>query len=343
MIIIALLLFITLPGLTRESAAAESLAVSSPDGNVTVSFELKELPRPYLAGTRAYYRITYKGTSILTDSPLGLDFVGARSLDQDFEVVATDRQSHRSTWEHRFGTRRTVPDNYNELTVSLRERSAPGRRVDLIFRAYDEGAAFRYVLPKQAALERFALASEDTGFYFARDVFVHALNMGRFNTHNEAEFTRISLNEIKPSSIINVPLLVEIPGGPWAALLEADLTNYAGLYVSGVPGVANALVSRLSRPPRKESVARDLPWPDYQLTEQPVTGITPQATPWRVVMTGQTAGRLIETNYLILNLSPPSAIADTSWITPGKAAWDWWSGSYAERRAVHAGHEHGRR
>lgn len=329
-IIIALLVLIALPRLAHESGAAESLAVSSPDGNVIVSLALKVLPRPYLGGTRAYYRVTYKGTLLLTDSPLGLDFLGAVPLDQDFEVVATDRQSYRSTWDNRFGTRRTVPDNYNEMTVSLRERRAAGRRVDLVFRAYDEGAAFRYVLPKQTALEKFALASEDTGFYFARDVSVHALNMGRVNTHNEAEFTRIDINEIKPSSIINLPLLVEIPGGPWVALLEADLTNYAGMYLAGVTGMANALVSRLSRPPRKESVARDLRWREYQVTEQPVTGTTPQATPWRVVMVAPTAGGLIESNYLILNLSAPLALADTSWIKPGKAAWDWWSGSYAE-------------
>ncbi len=63
--------------------------------------------------------------------------------------------------------------------------------------------------------------------------------------------------------------------------------------------------------------------------EQAVVGTTPKATPWRVVMVAPTPGRLIETNYLVLDLSAPCAIADTSWIKPGKAAWDWWSGSYA--------------
>ncbi len=213
----------------------------------------------------------------------------------------------------------------------MQERRASGRRLDLVFRAYNEGVAFRYVVPKQDAIQTFALASEDTGFYFASDVSAYALNMGRVNTHNEAEFTRVGLSEIKPSSIINVPLLVEVPSGPWVALLEADLTDYAGMYVRGVPGVANALVTTLSRPPRKEAVARNLVWSEYQATEQPVTGTAPKATPWRVVMMGPTPGSLIEANYLILNLNPPSALADTSWITPGKAVWDWWSGSYAER------------
>jgi hypothetical protein len=63
---------------------------------------------------------------ILGDSPLGLDFLGASPLDHDFEIAGTDRQKHDSTWEDHFGARRTIPDKYHQLTVSLRERHAPG-------------------------------------------------------------------------------------------------------------------------------------------------------------------------------------------------------------------------
>lgn len=302
---------------TGKNAGGGTFAVSSPDGNLTIALSLEAKSQPYLPGERAYYRLIYKGSAVLNDSPLGLDFLGASPLDQDFEVVAADRKTNDSTWENPFGARRTVPDHYNELTVSLRERRAPGRRVDLIFRAYDEGAAFRYVLPKQEAIGEFTLAAENTGFYFAGEASAFALNMGRFNTHNEGEYPRIKLNDIKPVSIINLPLLVEMPGGgPWVALLEADLTDYAGMYVGGVPGIPNALAAKLSTPPGRKA-------------EQPVIGTTPKATPWRVLMVAPMPGRLIETNYLVLNLSRPCAMPDTSWIKPGKAAWDWWSGSYA--------------
>jgi alpha-glucosidase len=319
-----------------KSPSGGPFAVSSPDGNLTITLSLEAKPQPYLPGERAYYRVTYKGAAVLNDSPLGLDFLGASPLDQDFEVVSTDRKSNNSTWENPFGARRTVPDHYNEMIMSLREKKVPGRRVDLIFRAYDEGVAFRYVLPKQEALGEFTLAAENTGFYFAGATApatergagrgavgfpagpsAFALNMGRFNTENEGAYLRTALREIKPTSIINLPLLVEMPGsGPWVALLEADLTDYAGMYVGGVPGIPNALTAKLSTPPSRKA-------------EQAVVGTTPKATPWRILMVAPTPGRLIETNYLVLNLSAPCAISDTSWIKPGKAAWDWWSGSYA--------------
>jgi alpha-glucosidase len=300
----------------HSARAADDLTVASPDGKVAISFALKSNPQPYLPGVRAYYRVSYKGVLVLTDSPLGLDFEGAPPLDHDFEITGTDRHSRDETWTNRLGALREVPDHYNQLRISLREKQAPGRQVDVIFRAYNEGAAFRYYLPQQSALEKFTLMAENTGFYFARDASAFVLNKGRFNTDNEGEYRRTNLNMIKPASIINLPLLVEVPGGPWVALLEADLTDYAGMYVGGVPGFTHALVSKLS------------PGPDR--TDQVVIGSTPKATPWRVLLISDRPGALIESNYLILDLSAPSAIGDTSWIVPGKAAWDWWSGDLAK-------------
>ena len=300
----------------HSACAAVGLAVASPDGKVVISFALKALPQPYLPGVRAYYQVSYGGVPVLTDSPLGLDFEGAAPLDHDFEISGTDRHSHNGTWTNPFGVLREVPDHYNQLRVSLREKESPGRQMDLIFRAYNEGAAFRYFLPQQSGMEHFTLMAENTGFYFARNASAFALNMGRFNTSNEGEYRRTPLNTIKPQSIINLPLLVQIPGGPWTAILEADLTDYAGMYLGGVAGFENALVSKLS--------------PTRDRMDQVVTGSTPKPTPWRVLLINNRAGGLIETDYLVLDLSAPAAIGDTSWVVPGKAAWDWWSGDYAE-------------
>jgi alpha-glucosidase len=314
--LVALIVLVAWVCLPVPAAADEPQTLKSPDGRLVVEVALKSNPQPYALGDRVYYRVNFNGVPVLNDSPLGLDFLGADPLDQDLVVTAVTRQEHNSTWENAFGPKRLVPDHYNEMTVSLRERRVPGRRLDIVFRAFNEGLAFRYSLPAQDALDKFTLASENTGFYFAADASAFALNMGRFNTHNEGEYLRTPLKAIKPAAIINLPLLVEIPGGPWAALLEADLTDYAGLYLGGVPGIPNALVSKLSPAPDRKA-------------EEIVVGTTPKATPWRVLLLSPTPGGLIESNYLLLNLNPPCALSDTSWIKPGRAAWDWWSGSYA--------------
>ncbi len=302
--------------LAINGLAATSLSVTSPDGNLSLTFELKSNPQPYLPGERAYYRVSYKGNSILDDSPLGLDLKGQPALDHGFEIIGTHRASQDTTWTNRFGAVRSVRDHYNQLTVSLRERQAPRRRLDLIFRAYNSGVAFRYFLPRQEALGKFIVSSENTGFYFPGNPSAFAIDLGSYNTAYEGEFNKITLDQIQPASIIGIPLLVHIPQGPWVAILEADLDDYAGMFLGGVRGIPDALMTKLS------------PLPGH--SDEAVIASTPKATAWDVLMVNSTPGGLIQSDDLILNLNPPCALADTSWIKPGKAAWDWWSGDYAE-------------
>src|ERR1035437_1564254 len=107
--------------------ASGPLIVTSPDGNIEISLQLKANSQPYLPGERAYYRVSYKGQQVLGDSPLGLDFKDAKALDQDFAFVGSHLQSQESTWDNPLGAKRKVPDHYNQLTVSLRELKIEAR------------------------------------------------------------------------------------------------------------------------------------------------------------------------------------------------------------------------
>jgi alpha-glucosidase len=334
--------------------AADSFTLTSPDGSNTAVVALKSLGQPYPPGPRLYYRVLKNGQLVLADSPLGLDFKGASALDRDFEVVGSKTDSRDSTWDFAFGARSRNRDHYHQITVSLRERAGARRRMDVIFRAYNEGVAFRYVLPEQDGLKDFVLSSENTEFHFARDASAFAIDLGGYATAYESEYPRISLSDIKPTSIIGLPLLVQLSGGPWVALLEADLRNYGGMYVGAVPHVPNGLAAKISRIPDFDPLVlggysgtivteRDLDLsiaksaetirmnPERTLvrSDELVVGKPPFATPWRVVMMHDRPGGLIENNHLILSLSSPSVIADTSWIQPGKSAWNWWSGGLA--------------
>ncbi len=303
------------PALAQSATSPTTHTVTSPNGELGVTVALKSLPAPYASGSRPYYSVRFEGQPLLADSPLGLEFDGASALDHDFIVTDVTNDSHDSTWEDPINDNRTVRDHYNQLTVHLKESAAPERRLDLIFRAYDAGIAFRYALPQQSALGQFILSSEDTGFYFARRGAAYALNLGSFTTPYEDEFTKVPLTGIEPDAIVGLPLLVEVHGGPWVALTEADLEDYAGLYVAGARDVPNGLATKLA--PREDH------------PNQAVIGSTPKVTPWRVIMVSREPGGLIESHDLVLNLNPPNALADTSWIQPGKTAWDWWSGDYA--------------
>jgi alpha-glucosidase len=322
-IIFALLLLADSLGL----AASAPLTVTSPDGNVVVSVQVKANPQPYLPGDRLYYRIDYHGAAILRDSPLGLDFIGQPPLDHDFQVMSSARASHDSTWNDAFGARRVVPDHYNQLSVSLQETESLHRRLDVIFRAYNEGIAFRYSLPRQDNLAKFVLSSENTGFYFARHATAFESTSNRILNAYETQFFPVDVNEVKPTAMAVLPMLVQLSGGPWFAILEADLHDYAGMYLGGVLGVPNSLVSKLAPLPDEfyEQQFKLI----YFNAAQAVRGATPASSPWRVVLVSPQPGELIEHDYLVKDLNPPCALPDISWIHPGKAAWSWWSGDYA--------------
>jgi len=76
-----------------------------------------------------------------------------------------------------YGERNTIPDNYHEARISL--AGADGRRLQIVIRAYNEGAALRYVLPEQTALKDFVITSENTEFHLpdgTRSWETHALS-----------------------------------------------------------------------------------------------------------------------------------------------------------------------
>lgn len=307
--------------------SSEALTVTSPDGSILVSFQIKANPQPYLPEERAYYRVAYRGTSVLRDSPLGLDFMGSTALDRSFEILESRRTSIDDSWDNPFGAERKVSDHYNELQVFLQERQAPHRRLHVCFRVFNEGLAFRYFLPEQAELKNFILSSENTGFYFAGAARAYQSTSSRNLNAYETQFREVDVNEIKPTAMSVMPMLIHLSHGPWMAILEADLDDYAGAYLGGVLGVPNALVTRLS--PRPDRFYESQWHMTYFTTDEAVIGSTPKASPWRVILINDKPGGLIESSSLILNLNPPSRISDESWIEPGKSAWADWSNNFA--------------
>jgi len=288
--------------------------LGSPDGQIVLRAGVKEHLEPYPAGSRPYFSVEYRGRDLLLDSPLGLDFRDAPPLARGLLVEGQTTRSIDETWQTVAGKSREVRDRCNEMRMRLRETQPPGRRLDLVFRAYDDGVAFRYEIPEQPGIGEFRLAAERTELHFAGDHTAWAADYGSFTTSQEKEFERTTLDAIQPSSVVGLPLLVQAGDAAWVAVTEADLRDWAGLYLAGHGTSPHTLVSRLSPRPDEPGTA--------------VRGRAPRRSPWRVLMIADHPGRLIESN-LVLNLSQPLALADTSWIEPGRSAWDrWWSGDY---------------
>ncbi len=294
-------------------AAQTEPAVSSPNGQLKISFSI--------AGNgsergQLLYDVTYRGKPVLKQSPLELDIQNQSPLGTNAEIVsATPVSSVDDTYTVPAGKSNPVRNRYNAITVELRDTAQFSRKFSIEARAYDDGVAFRYAIPEQSAIRVLRLTAERTQFQFSKEPTTYPLILQSFRTPYEDQYHVLPLSNIHPAWLVGMPLLAEVHGVAWVAITEADIENYAGMYLQRDEHNENALVARLS--PRVDE-------PGLSVINE-----TPMHSPWRVIMVADNPGRLIESN-LVINLNPPCAIADTSWIKPGKAAWDWWSGSYAE-------------
>ena len=298
-----LLFIVLLMGtLPVAGVSAGALQLASPDGAVHIVFRL-------IAGQAPTYSVTFRGKPVVEDSPLSLEFRQGGTWGAGQKITAVHRGRYDATYSLVAGKSSQARDHYNQMIVALRETAAPHRKIELHFRAYNDGAAFRYFIPDQDLLRKFEILSERSEFRFPADYTCWAAQDGSFTTAQEQEFDRISLDRIQPGAIVGMPLTISLGGTTTVALTEANLRDYAGMYLEGVAGHPHTVVTRLSPLPDGNGVA--------------VRARAPHNTPWRVLMLGAKPGDLIESN-IVLNLSDPCALSDTSWIVPGKTVFPWW-------------------
>ena len=261
------------------------------------------------------------GQAVLAESRLGLKFKDGVTLGANARLAKVERNQSDSTWENKFGKRRTVRDHHHELRALFVEES--GRPFEIVVRAFDDGIGFRYVLPAapSAATQDFVLEEEQTQFSFPENYPCYAGKNENTGTDRnpigyvgsqESEYKPMRLGDLPTDQVRMLPLLVKTPAA-WVAITESDLYDWAGMWVNRAAAAGNTAAVTLA--------ARLSPRPDGQGL---VKSAFPRHSPWRTLLIARQPGRLIESD-LVLNLASPSVLADTSWIKPGIASWDWWS------------------
>jgi len=178
------------------STQGQSYGVASPGGKVKISVEVKENNTKHPGERRLCWSVTFKGMPVLVDSTFELKFMDMTPLGKDLSVKKSGTQAIRETWQRVWGKRKNVVDAANELQLDLEETGIPRRKITLLFRAYDDGAAFRYLLPDQAGISEFRLAAEESEFAFAGIPRVWAADYGGFVSHQESEFVETAINDL---------------------------------------------------------------------------------------------------------------------------------------------------
>ena len=285
--------------------------VSSPDGNVELSFNLKD-------GHIPVYSLDYKGKPVVGESHLGFKLQGSGMYDW-FEISKTETREIDETWNPVWGEESQIRNHCNEMTVTLRQTSS-NRFMKICFRVFDDGMGLRYEFPDQKSMAYFVITDELTEFAMTGDHTAWWIP-GDYDTQ-EYDYTRSRLSEIRgllSSAIcdnlsqtifsetgVQTSLQMKTDDGIYINLHEAALVNYPAMHLL-LDDKNMVFKAHLTPDPNG----------DLAYMQSPCT------TPWRTVIVSDDA-RDILASRITLNLNEPCKIEDTSWIKPCKYMGVWW-------------------
>ncbi len=286
--------------------------LQSPSKNLSFNFKLSDDGKPT-------YSISYKNKTIISDSFLGFEIKNSDPLLSGFSIINQETKFVNESWKPVLGEQSIIQNKFNQTTFKLFQKSS-NRKMNIIFKIYDEGVAFRYEFPKQENLNYFIISDEKTQFnvtgnhkafwipgdfdsneYSYSETLLSDINIEKLDLNNG-----IGMKSISGKFTVQSPLLMKSVDGIYLTIFEAAVVNYPVMHLDLIPN-------------------------EYKLSSHLVPNAigdkaylqTPAVSPWRTIMVSDDA-RDIVSSKMILNLNEPSKIEDTSWIKPMKYVGIWW-------------------
>ncbi len=288
------------------TAQARDFSLSSPSGDIKAKVSVS---------SRIYWSVEYKGEQILEDSQISMTLADGTVLGEGYLRPKAFRHGENNVLTDLVPTKnRQIADKYNELRLRF------GKDWSVVFRAYDNGVAYRFETFFDGRVE---IKDEVSEWNFVSDNEVYWVGEKNpdYITHCEANFQQMPLSKVGTDTYSYLPLSFKTPLRTRVVITEADLFDYPNLFLrsSGekslaaeFPHVIDKYVMRTDR--------------DVTITGLADVIARTEGTrtfPWRILTIG-TDRDLIE-NTLPWQLSSKEVPGDYSWLKPGKISWEWWA------------------
>lgn len=302
------------------TAQAQDYQLTSPDGKLNIGV--------YTDGA-LQWSVSHDGTQVLLPSDIALEGVEtspsgkAVSFGPGVKVRKAARQSVSTSFATPFYKKAEVKDEYNALTLKCRD----GFSVE--FRAYDDGAAYRLVSERR---KPFIVLEETADFNFAQPgrAFIPYVNDNRNGERYcfsfESYYDEVPLSEMIADSLAITPLLVEVADGKKAVVMDAGVEDYPGMFLTINQQTRRGVQAAFAPLPTETFIGghNRLNLIPSERAEHIACIDGPRTLPWRAVLVSTQDTQLAD-NDMAQRLAPACRIDDTSWIKPGKVAWDWWN------------------
>jgi len=307
------LLFMVLFGLTIARAQKwKAYTLSSPDNKIQLGVSVGDAIR---------WWVSHRGEPVLVPSKVSLHLNTGEVLGTSVNVISSKVQSINETINAVAYKKDKIENKCNQLTLVCKGDYG------IIFRVYNDGAAYRFFTKRQGNL---VIQSEQAEFDFGKDYtafipYTSDLRGGeKYSCSFEEFYTETDLSKFNRDTLGYLPLLVELDHDKKAVLFEADVQDYPAMFVhkSGLYGIGGTFA-----PYPLEETLGGFNRINYMVKKRADYIAKVNGTrnfPWRVLVISEQDKDLLN-NDMVQKLSEPNKIQNTTWIKPGKVAWDWWN------------------
>lgn len=304
-----LLTFTLSPEINSQSRNTSMASIFSPDGRIELRLGWKG---------QITYSLYYNSKMIISPSPISMTINDNVVLGKNPVL----ENAYRSKFNEKIlppvkEKRAVIIDNYNQIDLKFRGNFG------LLFRVYNDGVAYRFYTGYRVPIK---VKAEEVTFNFPDNYSAYLGLIKGFHTSFESNYTYIPLRDLDQEKLAFAPVLVDIPNGPKMAITDVDVDDYPGMFISGSKQDTPGLVGKFAPYPLEEAL-REKSDRELEVTkEADYIAQTKGARlfPWRLIVVAENDAQLINTD-IVYRLAPPLELKDTSWIKPGKVAWDWWN------------------
>ncbi|MDO9261688.1 MAG: glycoside hydrolase family 97 N-terminal domain-containing protein, partial [Flavobacteriaceae bacterium] len=289
-----------------------SQTIQSPSKKIEVKIELT-------AKEEITYEVFYKNKQVVNKSKLGFDLKDELSLTEGFNLLKSEQSAVNEVWNPVLGEQSEIKNHFNQIKFYLIQQQT-NRKLNIVFKVFNEGVAFRYEFPSEDPIRYFIISNEKTEFnltdnhkvfwipgdydsqeYVYNETKISEIDNSKLNLENG-----IALKSIESSYRVQSPLMMKTKDGIYLNIFEAAVVNYPVMHLDVDINNFKFTSNLAPNPIGDKAYLR-----------------TPSVTPWRTIMISDDA-RDIVSSSMILNLNEPCALEDTSWIKPMKYVGIWW-------------------
>ena len=297
------------------NAQPNDYVLASPDGKLQVMVE---------TGDGIHYSLVHDGDLLVGRSEIGMYMTDGSKFGGLEQVKKASTRGVDQTIKATLYKKAEVLDKFNELTLKFKEFS-------LVFRAYDDGMAYRFVSHKE---EPYNVDHETAEFNFAKDWNMWAAYVAQHTESLESQYynsfentySYTPLSSWNKERLAFLPLMVEGPRGKKVVVTESDLIDYPGMYLYNEKG-DNNLSARFAPYPNE---VRQGGHNNLQLevrSRQPYIAkcVGNEKFPWRIIAVSEDDVQMADNDMVYRLARPADTTIGWNWVKPGKVAWDWWN------------------